>query len=82
MRGFWSPRVPPPAPYRIDVSYSAATHRLEGTETIPFRNETLRSIDCIALRWFGDVMDARANGTLLVKSPGSQSIALFALTHP
>jgi tetratricopeptide (TPR) repeat protein len=76
---FWAPLEPPRARYSINVSYSQATQRLEGTETIRFRNDTRRPIGRIALQWFGDVLHVRANGTTAERSPGEQDIALFDL---
>jgi tetratricopeptide (TPR) repeat protein len=76
---FWSPAVPPRAHYAVDVSYSAATQQLEGTEVIRFRNDTVRPIGRIALEWFGDVSRVRANGTDATPAPGKQSLALFVL---
>jgi hypothetical protein len=78
---FWSPAVPPRAHYAVDVSYSATTGQLEGTEVIRFRNDTLRPIGRIALEWFGDVLRVRANGADATPAPGNQSLALFALPH-
>ena len=61
--------------------FIADSSRLEGTETIRFRNETRRPIGRIALRWYGDVLRVRANGVSAERSPGKYSVALFDLPH-
>lgn len=45
---FWAPVAPPRAHYSIDLRFAADTSRLEGTETIRFRNNTLRPIGQMA----------------------------------
>jgi hypothetical protein len=76
---FWAPVAPPRAHYSIDVRFAADTSRLEGTETIRFRNNTRQPIGRIALDWFGDVLRLRTNGVPAELSPGKHSIALFDL---
>lgn len=76
---FWAPAEPPRAHYSVDIKFVPGTSRLEGTETIQFRNDTRRPIGRIALRWFGDVLRVRANGVAARRSPGKQSVALFDL---
>jgi tetratricopeptide (TPR) repeat protein len=76
---FWAPAAPPRAHYSIDIKFDSDVWRLEGTETIRFRNDTRRPIGRIALRWFGDVLRVRANGISAKQSPGSQSVVLFDL---
>ncbi len=62
---YWAPVDPPRPQYSVSVSYNPATSRLEGTETIRFRNTSSRPIGQIALQWFGDVLRPRVNGVLL-----------------
>jgi hypothetical protein len=76
---FWAPVAPPRAHYSIDVKFIADPSRLEGTETIRFRNETRKPIGRIALRWSGEVLRVRANGAPAGRSPGKYSVALFDL---
>ncbi len=76
---FWAPVAPPRAHYSIDVSFVPGTSRLEGTETIRFRNDTRRPIGRIALQWFGDVLRVRADGVAAERSPGKHTVALFDL---
>jgi hypothetical protein len=59
---FWAPVAPPRAHYSIDIKFLPDTSRLEGTETVRFRNDTQRPIRRIALQWYGDVLRVRANG--------------------
>jgi hypothetical protein len=51
---FWAPINPPRAFYSADVKFDPATSRLEGAETIRFRNNSARPIGRLQLRWFGD----------------------------
>jgi hypothetical protein len=60
--GFWAPLAPPLAHYSADVKYDAASARLEGTETIRFRNDTARPIGVINIRWFGDALTVAVAG--------------------
>ena len=76
---FWAPVVPPRAHYSIDVSFVPDSSRLEGTETIRFRNDTRRPIGRIVLEWFGDVLRVRTNRVVVERTPGKQSVALFDL---
>jgi len=76
---FWAPVAPPRAHYSIDAKFVADASRLEGTESIRFRNDTRRPIGRIALEWYGDVLKVRANGVPAERSPGKYSIALFDL---
>jgi hypothetical protein len=76
---FWAPLAPPRAQYSANVKYDAASSRLEGTETIHFRNDSGRVIGRIALRWFGDKLAIEANGTALQRSPSGKNITLFDL---
>ena len=76
---FWAPVAPPRAQYSIDVALSSDASRLEGRETIRFRNDTPRPIGRIALQWYGDVLRVRANGVRVERSPGKHSLALFDL---
>jgi len=76
---FWAPVMPPRAHYSIDIQFLPGTSRLEGTETIRFRNDTRRPIGRIALEWFGDVLRVRANGALAERSAGIASVPLFDL---
>ena len=76
---FWAPVNPPRAHYSIYARFVAHTSRLEGTETIRFRNNTRRPIGRIALSWHGDVLRVRADGVPAEPSPGKYGIALFDL---
>ncbi len=76
---FWAPVTPPRAHYSIDIRFVPEPSRLEGTETIRFRNDTARPIGRIALHWYGDVLRVRSNGVAAQRSPGKQSVALFDL---
>jgi tetratricopeptide (TPR) repeat protein len=76
---FWAPVTPPRAHYSIEVRFVPDTSRLEGTESIRFRNDTRRPIGRIALDWYGDVLRVRANGVPAEPSPGKHRIALFDL---
>ncbi len=78
---FWAPAVPPRAHYAINIQYVEATSRLEGSETIRFRNNTRKPIGRVALDWFGDVLRVRANGAAAAQSPGKHSVALFDLPN-
>ena len=77
--GFWAPVAPPRAHYSIDIKFVADTSRLEGTETIRFRNDTRRPIGRVAMDWYGDILRVRSNGATVERSPGKQSVALFDL---
>jgi hypothetical protein len=70
---FWAPVVPPRAHYAIDAKFIPDASRLEGTETIRFRNDTLRPIGRVALDWYGEILGVRANGASSSPSPGKQS---------
>ncbi len=76
---FWAPVVPPRAHYSVDVSFVPDSSRLEGTETIRFRNDSGRPIGRIALAWFGDVLRVRTNRVVVERTPGQQRVALFDL---
>jgi hypothetical protein len=76
---FWAPVAPPRAHYSVEVRFVADASRLEGTETIRFRNDTRRPIGRIALDWWGDVLRVRANGVASEGAPGKHSIPLFDL---
>jgi len=76
---FWAPLAPPRAHYSANVKYNDAASRLEGTETIHFRNESGRPIGRVALRWFGDTLSLAANGTPLHGSPARANVTLFDL---
>jgi tetratricopeptide (TPR) repeat protein len=76
---FWAPVAPPRAHYSIDAKFVADASRLEGTETIRFRNDTQGPIGRIALEWYGDVLKVQANGVPAERSPGKYSVALFDL---
>jgi len=76
---FWAPATPPRAHYSIDVKFVPDTSRLEGTETIGFRNSTRRPIGRLAVEWYGDVLRVRANGVPLERAPGKHRVALFDL---
>jgi len=76
---FWAPVAPPRAHYSIDLKFIADPSRLEGTETIRFRNDTRRPIGRVALQWFGEVLRVRANGVPAQRSPGKFSFALYDL---
>jgi tetratricopeptide (TPR) repeat protein len=78
---FWAPVVPPRAHYSIDARFVADASRLEGTETIRFRNDTRQPIGRIALEWYGEILHVRANGVPANPSPGKYSIALFDLPN-
>jgi hypothetical protein len=79
---FWAPRVPPRAEYRVDVTYSSISDRLEGRETIAFRNETSSPITRLAFRWYGDVLDVRSSGMPATRVGAADSAALFELPSP
>jgi len=76
---FWAPLNPPRAHYSIQVKFVAETSRLEGAETIRFRNNTQRPIGRIALYWYGDVLRVRANGKPAASAPANPEFALFDL---
>jgi tetratricopeptide (TPR) repeat protein len=76
---FWAPVVPPRAHYSIDARFVADASRLEGTETIRFRNDTRGPIGRIALKWYGDVLRVWANGVPAEPAPGKYSVAFFDL---
>jgi len=79
---FWAPLNPPRARYSIQVKFVAETSRLEGSETIRFRNDARQPIGRLALEWFGDTLRVRANGVPVAPSPGNPSVALFDLPRP
>jgi hypothetical protein len=76
---FWAPVAPPRAHYSVNVKFVTDTSRLEGMETIRFRNDTQKPIGRIALDWFGDVLRVQANGVPAERAPGRYSVALFDL---
>jgi len=76
---FWAPVAPPRAHYSIDMKFLPDTARLEGTETIRFRNDTQKPIGRIALEWYGDVLRVSANGVPAERAPGKYSVALYDL---
>lgn len=71
---FWAPLNPPLAHYSADIKYDPASARLEGTETIRFRNDTVRPIGRIQLQWFGDSLTVETGGRPLTKAPGTPSL--------
>ncbi len=79
--GFWAPAEPPRARYSVDISWSEESQRLEGSETIRFRNSTGKPFGRLAFAWYGDVLAVRANGVDCERAPGKQSVALFDLPH-
>jgi tetratricopeptide (TPR) repeat protein len=76
---FWAPLAPPRAHYSANVKYDAASSRLEGTETIHFRNDSGRPMGRLTLRWFGDALAVAANGTALHTSPAGENVTLVDL---
>jgi tetratricopeptide (TPR) repeat protein len=78
---FWAPVTPPRAHYSVEVRFDAEASRLEGTETIRFRNNTRLPIGRIALDWFGDVLRVRVDGVPVEPTPGKYDVALFDLPH-
>lgn len=76
---FWAPVSPPRAHYLVDVKFVPETARLEGSETIHFRNDTRRPIGRLALEWYGDVLRVKADGVPVERSPGKYSVALYDL---
>ena len=76
---FWAPVNPPRAHYSITERFIVESSRLDGTETIRFRNNTRQPIGRIALEWHGDVLHVRANGVPAEPVPGNPRIALFDL---
>jgi tetratricopeptide (TPR) repeat protein len=76
---FWAPVVPPRAHFSVDVKFVPDPGRLEGTETIRFRNDMRRPIGRIMLQWFGDVLRVKVNGVPAERAPGKYSVALFDL---
>ena len=76
---FWAPVAPPRAHYAIEAKFVPDASRLEGTETIRFRNDTRRPIGRVALDWYGEILGVRANGVAASPSPGKQSVSLFDL---
>jgi hypothetical protein len=49
----WARAAPPRAHYSIDARFVPDASRLEGTDTVRFRNDTLRPIGRIALDRYG-----------------------------
>jgi tetratricopeptide (TPR) repeat protein len=76
---FWAPVVPPRAHYSVDARFVAEASRLEGTETIRFRNDMRQAIGRIALEYHGDILHVRVNGNPANPSPGKYSVAVFDL---
>ncbi|MGC9994083.1 MAG: M1 family aminopeptidase [Terriglobia bacterium] len=76
---FWAPVIPPRAHYAIEAKFIADASRLEGTETIRFRNLNRQPIGRVALGWYGDVLHVRANGEPVAAAPANSSVALFDL---
>lgn len=76
---FWAPRTPPRAHYSAEVKYDPGTSRLEGTETIRFRNDAGRPMGRIAVQWFGDSLSVSVNGTAMQRSPATPGVTLFDL---
>lgn len=76
---FWVPVAPPRAHYTIVMKFVPETSRLEGAETIRFRNNARHPIGRIALDWYGDILRVRANGVPVSPAPGKYSVALFDL---
>jgi hypothetical protein len=79
---FWAPVDPPRATYDVFVSYSADTQRLQGTQTVRFRNDTARPIDRVAFRWFGEITSVRSNGAVASRPPGQYAQHVFDLPQP
>lgn len=76
---FWAPAAPPLAHYSADVKWDPATSRLEGTETIRFRNDTSRPIGRVVIQWFGDALTVSAGGVKLKGAGMVDPGALFEL---
>jgi hypothetical protein len=49
--GYWAPVDSPPAHYTIDCRIDPASGKIDGTETIRFRNGTSLPIRRLALEW-------------------------------
>jgi hypothetical protein len=76
---FWAPLQPPVAHYSADVKYDPATSRLEGAETIRFRNDTARPIGRFQLQWLSDALTVEVEGKPLRRSPVDRRTYLFEL---
>jgi tetratricopeptide (TPR) repeat protein len=76
---FWAPLAPSRAHYSANVKYEPGSSRLEGAETINFRNDSGRPIGRVALRWFGDSLSVTANGTALHSAPAGENVTLLDL---
>src|SRR6516162_9354242 len=76
---FWTPANPPHATYIIDARIYPHAGRLEGSETVRFRNTTSRPIGRLAFSWEGDQFRLRASGAEGERVPGVQSPVLFEL---
>jgi len=79
---FWAPVDPSRAHYSIQARFVVESSRLEGTETIRSRNDARQPIGRVALEWYGDVLQVRANGEPAASAPANPNIALFDLPHP
>jgi hypothetical protein len=96
--GFWAPVAPPRAHYAIKAKFIPDASRLEGSETIRFRNDTLRPIGRIALDWYGEILSVRATASwrrlhrenrasrsstcLATFRPAARSISRSIFAHP
>ena len=76
---FWAPATPPRAAYKIDARISADGSRLDGTETVRFRNDTKRPFGRLAFDFSPTDLKVRVNGAAAVKVEGVQSPQLFEL---
>ena len=82
---YWAPLTSPRAHYSIDERFVADPPRLEGSETIRFRNISDRPIGRIAFLWDGEILSVRANGVAAEPASGKPSTPLYDLPgdlHP
>lgn len=69
---YWVPVAPPRAHYTIECQFDTGSRRLVGVETIDFKNESAKSIGCLALDW-----SVSTSQTLIITTNG-KSVRLLA----
>jgi hypothetical protein len=85
--GYWTPKRPPRARYRIDCTIELGDElRLEGRETIHFVNTTSRPIQTLAVTWFkvpGQTLKITAGGKVVaLPGPAGTFPKDFTLAEP
>jgi len=84
--GYWVPRHPPRANYRIDCSINPAKGTLEGAQVVKFRNTSSRPIGSLALQcmaYGNQILEVIGNGQPASIATGIEARPIvFSLAEP